>query len=158
MSPRAHRGHRRSEAERDLVLQVLSQMRRLAAATNEWQRREMDAGFTMHQALVLHHLVAHGDATPSDLADWMHITRGSVTPIVKRLEELGLVARRTDEQDARRQWLSATDAARKVAPDVEAQALRPILSVFAAWTAPELARFSRDLERVLGSAPLGGEP
>lgn len=158
MSRRAHGGHRRAEAERDLVLQVIAQMRRLAAATNEWQRREMEAGFTIHQALVLHHLVSHGDATPSDLAAWMHITRGSVTPVVKRLEDLGLVARRTDEQDARKQWLSATPEARDIAREVEAQALRPIFSVFASWSAADLARFSQDLERLLASPLLGGGP
>ena len=143
------RRSRRTDAERTLVLQVVSQMRRLASATSGWQRREMDAGFTINQALVLHHLVSHGDATPSELADWMHVTRGSVTPIVQRLEELRLVSRRADKHDARKQWLTATREAHKIAPQVEEHALRPILGVFSDWSAEELARLSRDLERVL---------
>lgn len=158
MTRHANGARRRSDAERRLMLQLISQLRRMASATGEWQRREMDGGFTIHQALVLHHLVSHGDATPSGLAEWMHVTRGSVTPVVKRLEDLGLVLRRVDEKDARKQWLTATQEAREIAPDVEKQALHPVFAVFKDWSEADLARFSMDLDRVLSRPLFGGEP
>ena len=139
------------------MLRVVSLLRRLGSATNEWQRTEMDEGFTVNQALVLHHLVKHGDATPSALADWMHVSRGSVTPTIKRLEDLGLLTRRTDDEDGRKQWLSATHEAREIADDVEKRVIRPVLGIFAEWSAADLERFSEDLSRVLSSPLYGGK-
>jgi DNA-binding MarR family transcriptional regulator len=149
--------HYRRHHHPDLVLQTISLLRRLASATNEWQRTQMEEGFTVNQALALHHLVNHGDATPSDLADWMHISRGSVTPTVKRLEDLGLVSRRVDEQDGRKQWLAATQEAHEITAEVEKQVLHPMLAVFAQWSSPDLARFCDDLAGVLSSPVFGGK-
>ncbi len=149
--------HHRPDLDPDLILRVISLLRRLASASNEWQRTQMEEGFTVNQALVLHHLVSHGDATPSDLADWMHITRGSVTPTIKRLEDLDLVKRRIDEQDGRKQWLMATQEAHEIAAGVEEQALHPMVAVFEHWSAPDLARFCDDLARVLSSQVFGGK-
>lgn len=149
---------RRTDAERVLVLRAVSLLRRLATATNEWRRTEMDEGFTVNQALVLHQLVSHGDATPGELAAWMDVSRGSMTPTVKRLEDLGLITRRVDENDGRRQWLTATPEAREIAPDVERKVLRPVLGAFSEWSAEDLERFCGDLSRVLGSPVFGGRP
>ncbi len=140
----------------DLILRALSLLRRVSAATNDWQRSQLQEGFTIHQAMVLHHLVSHGDATPSDLAAWMHVARGSVTPTVKRLEDLGLLTRRVDEHDGRKQWLSATPEAHEIADEVERQALHPAVAVFEDWSRDELERFCTGLERVLASDVFGG--
>lgn len=157
--PRPGRARRsgRTDAERALVLRAVSLLRRLSSATNAWQRTEMDEGFTVNQALVLHHLVSHGDATPSDLAEWMHVSRGSMTPTLQRLEELGLVSRRVDDEDGRKQWLSATQAARETSADVDKRVLRPVLGTFAEWTAKDLERFCADLDRVLDGPLFGGK-
>ena len=152
-----HHHHHRPDFDPDLVLQTISLLRRLAAATNEWQRTQMEEGFTVNQALVLHHLVSHGDATPSDLADWMHVSRGSVTPTVRRLEDMGLVSRRIDEQDGRKQWLTATQEAHEIAGEAEKQVLHPVLAVFKDWSPPNMARFCDDLTRVLSSPVFGGK-
>ena len=149
---------RRSDAERQLVLRAISLLRRLASSTNDWQRTEMDEGFTVNQALVLHHLVKHGDSTPSDLAAWMHVSRGSMTPTLHRLERLGLLTRRVDEEDGRKQWLSATQEAHEITGDVEKKVLHPLLRTFAKWSAKDLERFCDDLSRVLASPVFGGSP
>ena len=151
--------HRREHADKpDLVLRAISLMRQVASAINEWQRTKVKGGFTVHQALVLHYLVNHGDTTPSDLADWMRVTRGSVTPAIQRLSSLGLVKRRTDENDARKQWLTATPEARDIATQVEAQALHPVLSTFQDWSDPALRQFCDNLERILSIPFLGNRP
>lgn len=140
----------------DLLLRTVALLPRFAAAIHDWHRRQVAEGFTVNQALVVHHLVGHGDASPSGLADWMQVTRGSVTPTIKRLEELGLLVRRTDEHDARRQWLSATRKARAIAASVEKKALRPALWAFADWPAQELESFVGGMERVLKNKVFGG--
>ena len=149
---------RRTDAERALVLRTISLLRRLGAATQEWQRTQMEEGFTVNHALVLHHLVSHGDATPSQLAAWMHVSRGSVTPTIQRLEDLGLLTRRADDVDGRKQWLRATPAAREIAADVEARVLRPVLTAFADWSAADLERFGDDILRTLSGPVFGGRP
>lgn len=141
-----------------LFLRTISRLRRLAAATNEWQRGATGGGYTVNQALVLHHLVAHGDATPSALASWMQVTRGSITPTIQRLEDLGLLTRRVDEKDGRKQWLSATAKAHEIADEVHAQVLNPIVDTFANWTPTALKRFCNDLDRILATPAFGGSP
>lgn len=141
-----------------VVLRALSLLRRVSAAAHDWQSRQVRTGFTANQALVLHHLVKHGPASPSALADWMHVTRGSVTPTVQRLEELGLATRRTDETDGRRCTLHATPKARAMASSIEAQVLRPTLMAFAAWPTAELQALCAGLERVLSTGVFGGKP
>ena len=149
---------RQSNEERRLILRIISLLRRLGASTNEWQRTQMEEGFTINQALVLHHLVKHGDATPGELAEWMQVSRGSMTPTIKRLEDLGLLTRRVDEEDGRKQWLKATEEAREITNDVEKKVLHPVFKAFAEWSTKDLERFSNDLSRVLQSPILGGEP
>jgi DNA-binding MarR family transcriptional regulator len=138
------------------ILRIIALLPRVASSINEWQRRQVSEGFTVNQALMLHHLVSHGDASPSEIADWMRVTRGSVTPVVKRLEDLGLLTRRVDKHDGRRQWLSATTRAREIAESVEKQALRPVLKGFGQWSAAELKQFSAGLQRLLTIETFGG--
>jgi len=150
-------GHQEPDAaDRGLALKALSLLRRVGAATHEWHRTNLNEGFTVNQALVLHHLVIHGDATPSGLSEWMHITRGSVTPTIKRLEDLGLLTRRADEEDGRKQWLSATAEAHEIAPEVEETVLRPVLQEFRTWTPEELRGFTAALEKLLAGPVFGG--
>ena len=141
---------------RERPLKALELLRRLGAATNEWQRRQVEGGFTVNQALVLHRLASHGDATPSQLASWMQVTRGSVSPTIKRLEDLGLVKRRVDAEDARKQWLTATPEARRIAPQVDATILHPLFSEFRSWDAEGLRAFVKGMERLLESPAFGG--
>jgi DNA-binding MarR family transcriptional regulator len=88
----------------------------------------------------------------------MHITRGSVTPTIKRLEDLGLVKRHIYENDGRRQWLTAAQEARDIADQVEAQALHQVLSAFQDWSEPTLRQFCDNLEKILSNPFLGEKP
>jgi DNA-binding MarR family transcriptional regulator len=151
--------HRRpTVAERDLMIATVSLLRRLGTATSVWQRAETGHGFTINQALVLHHLVSHGEATPSGLAQWMHVTRGTMTPTLQRLEELDLVTRRDDTKDRRKQWLTATAKAIALAPQVDKDLLHPIFHELLLWPTPELRAFCKGMERILSSQALGGKP
>jgi DNA-binding MarR family transcriptional regulator len=140
----------------DLVRLTLALLRRVGAAASGWQRTPVGGRLTVHQALVLHHLVHHGQATPTGLAEWLHVTRGSITPCIQRLEELGLAARRPDAQDGRRQWLHATAAGRRLAPQIEETVLHPALEGFRDWSAGDLRHLAGSLQRLLGSSLFGG--
>ncbi|MBW3582052.1 MAG: MarR family transcriptional regulator [Euryarchaeota archaeon] len=157
MTPQKSRHHTHGpDFDPALMLRAISLLRRLSTATNGWQRGATPGGYTVNQALVLHRLVVHGDATPSELATWMHVTRGSITPTIKRLEDLGLLARRIDETDGRKQWLSATQEAHEIADEVKGEVLEPIVDTFADWKAEALKRFCDDLDRVLATPAFGG--
>ncbi len=55
-----------------------------------------------------------GDCTQRELIDLIHVDPGPVTRTLKALEQDGLVARRTDEADARYQRVVLTAAGRRV--------------------------------------------
>lgn len=65
----------------------------------------------MTQLKVVRHLDG-GPLTPSALAGEMNTTLGAVTQIVGRLEDVGLVEKRTDAGDRRVRYLDLTQKAR----------------------------------------------
>lgn len=143
------------DPSRRRILHALWLLRRISAAVNDWHRTTTEEGVTFNQGLALHYLVRHGDATPSDLADWMHVTRGTVTPTIQRLEDLGLLTRRPDENDGRKQWLTATPEAHELAPEVEETVLHPVLKELRSWPSQELTRFIESMERLLAGSVFG---
>jgi len=67
---------------------------------------------TASQLLVLQHLGAKGAALPSAIARAIDLKQATVTVLVNKLEEAGLVTRRRDTEDRRRVWVELTDAGR----------------------------------------------
>ena len=70
-----------------------------------------DLGVTYPQYLTLLVLwEADGPLTVSELGARLHLDSGTLTPLLKRLEQLGLVERRRDAADERRVLVSLTPA------------------------------------------------
>ena len=94
------------------IAPVLEFMRSLWALDHALQRASirMEAvlGLTAPQRFVIRILGALPRLTPADLAALLHVDRGSVTALLKRLEARELVARSPDHQDGRRVLLSLT--------------------------------------------------
>ncbi|HEX6987830.1 MAG TPA: MarR family transcriptional regulator [Bacillota bacterium] len=83
-----------------LFIQVARRLRR---------RHPVPGELTLLQVLVLRELAAAADSLrPSDLADRLAVTPGTVTPLVDRLIRAGLVERRRDPADRRVLRLSLT--------------------------------------------------
>jgi len=69
-----------------------------------------DAGVTEQQWRVLRVLEEEGPLEPTRIADRACLLLPSLTRILQKLEEKGLISRKSDPQDRRRQIVSVSDA------------------------------------------------
>lgn len=67
---------------------------------------------TASQLLVMQHVSRTGKALPSAIAKEVDLKQATVTVMLNKLEEAGLVTRRRDTEDRRRVWIELTDAGR----------------------------------------------
>jgi MarR family transcriptional regulator, 2-MHQ and catechol-resistance regulon repressor len=95
-----------------------------------------------------------GQLTMSALAEQVTLTTGGVTRLVDRMEAAGLVERRPCRTDRRVSYAAITDAGRaklKEASEAHAANLR---TVFAGFSAQELATLDTLLDRMRAVPPL----
>jgi len=79
-------------------------------AINRAYKPMLDAlGITYPQYLVLSALWEQGSLTISAIADRLALESSTITPLVKRLEQAGLVTRQRNPQDERQVFVSATE-------------------------------------------------
>ena len=96
----------RTTSQADLAVRL-----RLAIArTARRLRQEAGAELSPSQTAALATIDRHGPLTPSELAVRERIQRPTVTRIVSRLEEAGLVQRTRDPQDGRSSLVSLSPA------------------------------------------------
>jgi len=69
-------------------------------------------GLTPLQLLVLQVLQMEREITASGLAKQVSLSQAALSGVLDRLESRGLLARRRDEKDRRKQWLLLEDAGR----------------------------------------------
>lgn len=82
-------------------------------AFTRFYKPRLDAlDLTYPQYLVLLVLWEKDDITVKGLGDRLFLDSGTITPLVKRLEARGLVARRRDEDDERQVRITLTEAGR----------------------------------------------
>ncbi len=88
---------------------ILIALRRVIRAIDQHSRNLVQShGLTGPQALLLTEIVRSGAMTGSELAKHASLSQATVTDIVKRLENRGLLERTRDTLDKRRQLLKAT--------------------------------------------------
>ena len=73
-------------------------------------RQEAGAELSPSQTAALATIERHGPLTPSELADRERVQRPTVTRVLARLEEAGLVDRAADPQDRRSSLVSISPA------------------------------------------------
>lgn len=76
---------------------------------------------TASQLLLMQHVARFGEALPSAIAKAIDLKQATVTVLVNKLEEAGLVTRRRDTEDRRRVWVELTEpgrAALRSSPDL----------------------------------------
>jgi DNA-binding MarR family transcriptional regulator len=97
---------------------VLRFMRLIWAIDHELERvsKRMEArlGLTIPQRLALLLIGRNPGILASELASVLHLHRGTLSGVVRRLEAAGYVTRTVDAADARRAGLSLTAAGRRV--------------------------------------------
>jgi DNA-binding MarR family transcriptional regulator len=112
------------------------------------KRMVSQMGLTAPQRLALRFIGRHPGITFGRLAELLHLHPGTVTGIVRRLEELGLAARARSSEDVRRMHLTLTargrglDRRRK--GTVEAAVRRALSSLSAA----RIGQASRVMEKL----------
>src|SRR5215211_6941457 len=75
-------------------------------------RQEAGAQLSPSQTAALATIERHGPLTPSELAQRERVQRPTITRVLARLEEAGLVDRAADPQDRRSSLLSVSDDGR----------------------------------------------
>ena len=89
-------------------------LRLVIARTARRLRQEAGGELSPSQTTALATIDRHGPLTPSELAVRERIQRPTVTRIVARLEESGLVQRTRDPQDGRSSLVALTPAGREL--------------------------------------------
>lgn len=79
-------------------------------------------GLTYTQYVTLVALSEEGNQRVSDLGDRLFLESNTLTPILKKLEAMGLVGRQRDPADERQVRVTITDAGRDLQQAVEANA------------------------------------
>ena len=112
-----------------------------------------DYDLTLAQFGVLAQLQAVPDISQQMLADWLFVTKGNMVGLLNRLEDRGLVERRSDPEDGRTHVVSLTKQgaalAARVVPEHE-----ELVAEYMGLIAPEdqrtLHQLLRTLDRALG--------
>jgi len=81
-------------------------------------RRQGDTGLSPSQLSALTAIERQGPLTLGALADYERVAPPSITKVVAKLEDRGLVARRADDADRRVVHVSTTDAGRALLGEV----------------------------------------
>jgi DNA-binding MarR family transcriptional regulator len=82
--------------------------------TDDTARFFMDVELTMSQLRVLVLIRRWGRQTGRDLARRLHVTPGTLVPLIDRLEEQGYVRRVPDREDRRLTWVELTPKAERL--------------------------------------------
>lgn len=88
--------------------------RQHAAFTDDTARFFMDVELTMPQFRALVTVRRYGRQTGRELAGRLHVTPGTLVPLVDRLEEQGYLRRVPDHDDRRVTWLELTPKAERL--------------------------------------------
>ena len=77
-------------------------------------RQEANADLSPSLTSALASIEGHGPVTPSELANWERVQRPTITRVLTRLTELGLIERAADPADGRSTLVSITPSGRGV--------------------------------------------
>lgn len=110
-------------------------------------RLELDGDLTLTQVSVLGTVLREGPLTIGELAAHEHVKPPSVTRTVTCLEEAGLLARRSSDDDGRQVIVSITESGKAVLDETRRRR--------DAWLREHLAQLTADERRILeAAAPL----
>ncbi len=96
--------------------QIVLALRRISQAIDVWSRQLwQDYGLTSPQLATLREILAGQNVTPMTLAAALHISQPTVTGILGRLEQRGLIRREASTTDRRSILAVVTDAGNQLA-------------------------------------------
>lgn len=106
-------------AEQDpLAIALLSEVHALDTLVRARLQRALPKGMDLSHFILLNHFARlGGERTPAQLARLLHVTRGTMTNTLQRLERMGYIHIRPDWDDARRKWVTISPAGRAARED-----------------------------------------
>jgi DNA-binding MarR family transcriptional regulator len=150
----AHEPARRSTTPAPLTAHpegLLRTLYLLSAAERRLLRRQRnDLELTPGRLHLLVHLLDEGERTNGQLARYADLTPATITLMLDKLVELGLVERRRDPEDRRVWWLSLTPLGVAETTEARRDWERRFAEAFANVSEDELDVARRVLERVIG--------
>jgi DNA-binding MarR family transcriptional regulator len=123
---------------------IASRLRVSATRLARQLRQESEPGLTPSQLSALTSVERHGPLTLGRLAEHERVAPPSVTKVVTKLEEAGLVERKLDERDRRVAWLTLTNAG--------STRLAKIRQRKTAWVAARLGQLDEEQRDCLADA------
>ena len=150
---------RRTASSRSDLTAALDAVRRIVRVLRESSARtERELGIGGAQLFVLHQLASAPATSINQRPDRTYTHQSSVSVVVRRLVEQGLVARRPAADDARRRELRLTAAGRRLVERAPLPAQVRLIQGLDALEPPELERLSRLLRRVVQGMGAADEP
>ncbi|HEX8905787.1 MAG TPA: MarR family transcriptional regulator [Longimicrobiaceae bacterium] len=142
----------------DLTL-VMDSLRALVRALRISTRAvEKEIGISGAQLFVLQQLEASPARSVNELADRTSTHQSSVSTVVSRLVERGLVKREPSADDARRMEISITERGRQVVGSAPRTAQVRMLDVLNRMPPEQLHVLATGLEKLVRDAGFAGEP
>jgi len=106
-------------------------------------------GLHRAQATVLCRLFVQDGLTQTEIAEQLGVQGATVTTMLQRMEEAGLVARRRDPDDNRLVRVYLTDAGRRLERDINSQFTKVEEATFAGLSPQDRASLRRMLQQML---------
>lgn len=94
-------------------------------------------GLTRTETWLLGAVAEQGPLRATDLARWQGVDKSTITPQLRRLEDQGLVTRRSDPADRRAVLITISDLGRHVLDQINTAAGAVFTDLLRAWPAPE---------------------
>jgi DNA-binding MarR family transcriptional regulator len=122
--------------------------RQQLAFSDETMRFFMDVDLTMPQFRALVMIRRWGPQTGRELAGRLHVTPGTLVPLVDRLEEQGYVRRVPDQDDRRLTWVELTPRADRLFQRLWGMGAARIATAISRLVPQDRAELRRILTRV----------
>lgn len=151
-----------NESDEVLEKQVLTALRRIFRATDlDAKSLARQTGLTTSQLLVLELLSMAGELTVGGIADKVGLTQGTVTSMIDKLQQRGLVVRRRGSADRRQVKVSLTEEGREMVARAPTALQTRFLEEFSALQDWERHAMVASLQRVadlMGAEKLDASP
>jgi DNA-binding MarR family transcriptional regulator len=145
-----------------LEQRIVAAIRQIVRAVDLHSHRILDeCGLTGPQLTTLAEVARSGSSTPTAIARAVHLSQGTVTGILQRLEKQHLVTRRRSEQDRRTVFIEATPAGHEIlasAPSLLQDRFRAELSRLAEWERTQILATLQRVAGLMGADDLDAAP
>jgi DNA-binding MarR family transcriptional regulator len=149
---------KKASGERDSVRRVLDSIRQIVRALRLASREaEKQVGLSGAQLFVLQKLAEGGVLSVNDLAERTHTHQSSVSVVVQRLVEAGLVDRTRSERDARQAQVSVTPAGKSALKSAPSAAQDQIIEALSKFNKRDIGQLAESLDRLVEELGIDGE-